>query len=234
MTTNNHGVISLDKPTFFRPGVRLILSLLLFITSQSLIISYLKHWPLFAIFGLLVITGASILIAAKFITNEETDNKAYIEHLYTKNIPFNTDGKMSIKQLLLAVSIIFASSYIVNLLSPTKKVYSNTSKIIGGYTSGDGRVLNLALYIVIFAVIIPIVEELLYRELLPNIIAKKWMYILVGVVFVLLHQPNSINMLANISILTAILTYAKLTNGLVQSTLTHITWNTISCIMMLL
>lgn len=108
----------------------------------------------------------------------------------------------------------------------------------------ESTLINVSINILLMVVILPIVEELLFRELIPYILSTvtKNQYFstsnlslgLSSLVFVLLHFSQSISTLFALILLTIALTIFRMKYGLLQSMALHQCWNAINITLMLI
>lgn len=95
----------------------------------------------------------------------------------------------------------------------------------------------LGLYIAILA---PVIEELVFRYIIPKYLSfntqKDWLGYTIGlIIFIFLHSPQGILGFISYSALALMFTYMRIRyNDIQASILTHITWNSIILLIMFL
>ena len=123
---------------------------------------------------------------------------------------------------------------LATLLHITQQTQSNQSALNELFKTNP---LLLGLYI---AVLAPIIEELVFRYIIPKYLSfntqRNWLGYTIGlVIFIFLHSPQGILGFVSYSALALMFTYMRIRyNDIRASILTHITWNSIILLIMFL
>lgn len=206
-----------------------ITSLLLIICSQSLIFAHTHHWPFIAVIGLIVLTIASIGITAYFIYKQDAINFRKRQYFLMDIRPTFQKG-INLFNLFLSMSICLLTNAIVFYLFPVTESAYNVQEISKAFSTTLSPIANNLLYIFIYAALIPIVEELIFRQILPMACPSRYTFFIVGLCFILLHAPNSWQQTLVLAVTTSLLIANRFRNGLFQSIVLHQVLNFIAMI----
>ena len=123
---------------------------------------------------------------------------------------------------------------LATLLHVTPQTQSNQSALNELFKTNP---ILLGLYIAILA---PVIEELVFRYIIPKYLSfntqKDWLGYTIGlIIFIFLHSPQGILGFISYSALALMFTYMRIRyNDIRASILTHITWNSIILLIMFL
>lgn len=123
---------------------------------------------------------------------------------------------------------------LATLLHVTPQAQSNQSALNELFKTNP---ILLGLYIAILA---PVIEELVFRYIIPKYLSfntqKDWLGYTIGlIIFIFLHSPQGILGFISYSALALMFTYMRIRyNDIRASILTHITWNSIILLIMFL
>lgn len=206
-----------------------ITSLLLIVCSQSLILAHTHHWPFIAIVGLIILTIFSIGIASCFIYHQDATNIRKRQYFLMDARPTFQKG-INLFNLFFSVSICLFANMVVFYFFPVKESAYNVQEISKAFSTTLSPIANNILYIFIYATLIPIVEELIFRQILPMACPKRITFFIVGLCFILLHAPNSWQQAVILTVTTCLFIANRLKNGLFQSIILHQCLNFIAMI----
>ena len=203
-------------------------ALLAFFASQYTLVTLSLFGPLtnkmvqFWIAGFLTIAGATL---SYWYINK--DNKQA-----TKPKPYRyRDTWVAIGCYYLFITTI---TVLATLLHITPQTQSNQSALNELFKTNP---ILLGLYIAILA---PVIEELVFRYIIPKYLSfntqKDWLGYTIGlIIFIFLHSPQGILGFISYSALALMFTYMRIRyNDIRASILTHITWNSIILLIMFL
>lgn len=136
--------------------------------------------------------------------------------------------KFSLAKMILRVGLVFvvviALNLTLQLIGVQPQIQPNQAPLDSLYSS-----IPIA---TLFAIVIvsPVVEELVFRELLPYASGPSYIsFILSSVLFIILHSPFGISGWINYAILSSVFLYARLKDNNVYSSIgVHVTWNLIT------
>lgn len=197
-----------------------ITGLLLIICSQSLILAHTHHWPFIAIDGLIVLTIFSIGIASYFIYHQDATNIRKRQYFLMDARPTFQKG-INLFNLFFSVGICLFANIVVFHFFPVKDSAYNVQEISQAFSSTLSPTTNNLLFIFIYAILVPIVEELVFRQILPMMKPKRITFFVIGLCFILLHVPNSWQQTVILTVTTCLFIANRLKNGLFQSIILH-------------
>ena len=140
----------------------------------------------------------------------------------------NTRRKLSVVRMVMRVSLIFS---VVVALNVTMQSIGVQPKMQANQTPLDTlySVFPIATILAI-VVVSPIVEELVFRELLPYATGPSYIsFISSSVLFIVLHTPSGVSGWVNYGILSSMFLYARLKDNNIYSSIgIHSIWNLIT------
>lgn len=135
------------------------------------------------------------------------------------------DMKTILKALAAIIMLLIASSLLLQYLGIEPKEQPNQEGVNDLLFSYPIAVMFL------IAFVAPIIEELVFRELLPKVILfKNYTYVsyyIVTILFILMHTPAGINGTISYTIMSFGFLYARLKhNNILTAIAVHMIWNT--------
>ncbi|WP_442952602.1 CPBP family intramembrane glutamic endopeptidase [Paenibacillus sp. Root52] len=87
--------------------------------------------------------------------------------------------------------------------------------------------------IFMITILAPVIEELVFRELLPNAFGASYAsFIAASFIFVVIHSPSGIMGWTSYTIMAAGFLYARLSQRSIYASIAlHIVWNTVSVVL---
>lgn len=143
----------------------------------------------------------------------------------------NTRRKLSIVRMVLRVGLVFSAVVVLNVTMQSigiqPKMQANQTPLETLYSA-----LPIATILAI-VVVSPIVEELVFRELLPYATGPSYIsFIVSSVLFIVLHAPAGISGWVNYGILSSMFLYARLKDNNIHSSIgIHAIWNLITVLL---
>lgn len=124
---------------------------------------------------------------------------------------------------IIAITMMAYLYTIIGVTSPTQPNQASLDTMLGRFP------LVMFFMIVILA---PVTEELVFRELLPNILGPSYLsFITSGFLFVAIHSPSGIMGWTSYGIMAAGFLYARLSQRSIYASIAvHIVWNIVSII----
>ena len=167
---------------------------------------------------LALVLGVAIVIASLYLINKRQARDRTRRRVRLWRVPLIVIG------MFLAI---IATTTIYNLLGVDVGVQPNQASL--------DVLVGLFPIAMIFTMVIvsPIVEELVFRELLPYALGASYLsFILSSIIFMFLHAPTGIIGWTSYGILSAGFLYMRLKdNNLYGAILAHIVWNTLTLIL---
>lgn len=205
----------------------LILILLLTISQQSLIYSHIQNWPLLATIGLIIINLAAISITGFLIVQQ--DKTTLRKQQYSKmNIQNAFNKEYHIGYGLCSIIGCLVINILIYHLFPVTQNAVNVQALLKTTTNTYSNMTNIILIITIYVLIGPIIEEMIFRQLLPMLKPSQLMFIIANVSFVLLHSPNTLQQIVTLGFTTTILLVNRMRYNIIQGILIHQILNFVS------
>lgn len=142
----------------------------------------------------------------------------------------STRRKLSIVRMILRVGLIFS---VVVALNVTMQSIGVQPRLQANQTPLDTLYAAFPIATLLAVVVVsPIVEELVFRELLPYATGPSYIsFIVSSVLFIVLHTPSGISGWVNYGILSSMFLYARLKDNNIYSSIgIHSIWNLITII----
>jgi len=142
-------------------------------------------------------------------------------------------GETIIKSVLLLVTstaIIAVISMVIQSIGGTLPTQSNQEAL---RVMQDMAPLTTIINIIVVA---PLVEELVFRELIPYVTGPSILSFVAGsILFTLLHSPAGITGMLSYGSVSAVFLYARLRdNNIYSSVIVHVIWNTLALAIMII
>lgn len=152
---------------------------------------------------------------------------AYYKKIHLNDFRYEKAKPTMYTKGMLGLVLMFALSIILPLLigkTPQSNQEALNALFVNSY-------IPLTIYMVIGA---PIIEELVFRDFLPNVFYyKKSAYIVTTILFAALHAPTGLTGIVMYGGLSCIFAYLRYAGGHIRySIIMHIAWNSFSVIIM--
>ena len=198
----------------------IILALLLFVVSQGMIYGQTHRWPFMANLGMIFLNIAVIALTGYLIFKQDK-TQTRIQQYYYHDIHKTFENTYSIVAIILTTVLCLASEYAINYFFPSKTDATNVALIAKGIDKSQPFLLTATLLVLIYAIITPIIEELLYRQLLPMLLPHTVSFFVIGGLFVLLHAPNNTQQIVTLAIATGIFLIHRIRYNIIQAIIVH-------------
>lgn len=204
----------LKNPDIYK-AIAFFIGLQALLIATSVVGVLTKHTTI--INGIIFIIGLIVIaLAVKEIQNRQQHDA--------------TRGRVKVSSVILAITTmigaLFITTYVFNKLGITLPKQSNQAAVD---SLVDHSPIVMVLIIVIAA---PIIEELIFRELLPYAIGPSYIsFIIASVVFAALHSPDGVMGWVSYLIIASGFLFARLRdNNIYTAIIVHTFWNATSVV----